>query len=123
MASVLGTVFFLLAGAVCAEPAGFWRFEDGKVGQPAGVVASQTGAAAMTGKAGVCGKGAPPVYDGEVPHKELWDGLTASLVAPASGASLRFHAPQDATGGAPVGGEVVVSGSNAAASPQNFTLE
>ena len=115
----------LLAGgsAVCAEPAGFWRFEGGQPGEAAAVVASEVNGAAMAGKAGVSGQGSPPVYDGEAAHKELWDGLTGKPAVTGNGASLRFRAPEDAPrGGAPVGGEVVVPGGDPAVKPESFSV-
>ena len=122
--SVFGMAFLLAASAVCAEPAGFWRFEGGQPGEAAAVVASDVNGAAMAGKAGVSGQGSPPVYDGEALHKELWDGLTGKPVVTGNGASLRFRAPEDAPpGGAPVGAEVVVPGGDPAARPESFTVE
>lgn len=121
--SVLAVGLFLAAGVACAEPAGFWRFEAGRVGEAAAAVASETNPGAMAGKAGVSGKGRPPAYDADVPYQELWDGLTGTRAVTANRASLRFRAADKATGAAPAGGEVVVSGKDAAAHPESFTLE
>ena len=122
-ASIWGVVCLLAAEALGVEPAGFWRFENGKVGETADALVSEVNEAAMAAKAGVSGKGAAPVFDGEVPYQELWDGLTGTLAVKANGMSLRFRAPENATGAAPVGGEVVVSGKDPAARPESFTLE
>ncbi len=118
-----GIMAVMTAGAVCAGPAGFWRCEDGKPGEAAGAVASAASAQALAGKAGFFEKGTPPVFDAEVPHKALWDGATAALAVPVNGASLRFRAGDVTGNGSPVGGEVVVSGKEAAAKPASFTVE
>ncbi len=97
-----------VAGAACAGPTAFWRFEEGKVG----------------GTAGVFDKGAAPVFAEEVPVKELWDGASGLPVAPENRASLRFRVPEEVRGGgAPVGGEVTVSGKEALTRPESFTVE
>jgi len=120
---VCGMMAVLTAGTVCAGPAGFWRFEEGKSGETAGSVASAANAQVLAGKAGVFEKGTPPVFDAEVPHKVLWDGATATLAAPTNGVSLRFRAGEVTGNGSPVGGEVVVSGKEAAVKSASFTME
>lgn len=116
--------FLILAACVAgAEPSGYWRFEEGSTGEAAGTVASVVNAQALAGKAGVFEKGTPPAFDGAVPFKELWDGAAGQPAAIANSGSLRFCAPEVTGGGSPVGGEVVVSGAEALARPESFTLE
>ncbi|OGV63556.1 MAG: hypothetical protein A2283_05210, partial [Lentisphaerae bacterium RIFOXYA12_FULL_48_11] len=114
---------FLMAGLVCAEPTGWWHLEDGKAGQPVSVVASSVNASVMNGKAGVFEKGTPPVFDGDVPHKELWDGVSGKPVISGNKGSLRFGGKEELGGGAPVGGEVVVAGKDNLVKPAGFTIE
>ncbi len=109
--------------ATCTAQAGFWRFENGKAGETAVVVTAESDSEVLVGTAGVSGKGAPPVYDAEVPYKALWDGRTCAPAAFANRGSLRFHAPEDAAGAAPAGGEVIVSAKDPVIKPASFTLE
>ena len=104
------------AWAWCGPTASYWRFEEGKAGEG-------TGAVSPFGKAGVSGKGVAPAYDADVPFKALWDGVAEKPAVPVNGASLRFCAGDVAGAGAPVGGEIVVSGKEAAVKPETFTLE
>jgi hypothetical protein len=113
----------LAACAAGAEPSGYWRFEEGRAGEAAGAVASAVNGPALAGKAGAFEKGAPPAFDGAVPFKELWDGAAGQPAAIANSGSLRFSAPEVTGSGSPVGGEVVVSGAEALACPESFTLE
>lgn len=113
----------LVTGLACAEPTGWWHFEDGKAGDQAGVVASAVNTSVLAGKAGVFEKGTPPVFDMDVPHKELWDGLSCKPVVPADKGSLRFGGREEPGGGVPVGGEVVIAGKDALIKPAGFTIE
>lgn len=115
MKIVIGTLV-LAAGAACAAPSGFWRFDDGKVGEAAGAVAP-------AGLAGVFEKGTAPSGDGDVIAKRLWDGATFAEVMPDNAASLRFICGDVSGSGAPVGGQVTVPGSEALTRPESFTLE
>jgi len=118
-----GLLAAMAAGAVCAGPAGFWRCEEGKPGDAAGTVVSTVNASALAGKAGFFEKGSAPVYGSEVPAPVLWDSAAKDPVAPANAVSLRFGKVESVGGGAPVGGEVVVSGKDAVTQPASFTLE
>ena len=110
----------LFSGTVCAcalaEPAGFWRFEDGAPGEAAKSVASG-------GVAGAAEKGQPPAFDADVPGLALWDSVAAAPAVQTNRASLRFRVPPEAKGSAPVGGEVAVAGKAPALKPAGFTLE
>ncbi len=116
MKRIIGLSVSLAAGFACAEPAAFWRFEEGRPGGVAGAVAP-------AGKAGFFEKGCAPVYDGEVPTAKLWDGATYGPVNPDNRLSLRFAGVQASGPGAPVGGEVTVSGQEALTRPESFTVE
>lgn len=119
----LATGLFLTATLICVANAAFWRFEDGKAGEAADAVMSTGASAELTGTAGVYRKGKPPLYDTEVAHAQLWDTTSAAPLVSANAMSLRFRATEDASGGAPVGGEVVLSGDAAAVCPESFTIE
>ena len=118
-----GIGVLLLARVVCAEPAAFWRFEDGNAGKLAGAVASEMNVSALAAKAGAFEGGVPPAYEEDVPFKELWDSVAEQPAATGNRLSLRFRTPDSAKGAAPVGGEVVVSGKEPAAKPESFTVE
>ena len=117
MMKFLGTLVLAAGtGALAAEPSGFWRFEDGKVGETAGAVAP-------AGVAGAFEKGKAPIVAGDVIAKKLWDGSTYAEVTSDNAASLRFTCGEATGPGTPVGGEVVVSGKEALTRPECFTLE
>jgi hypothetical protein len=111
------------ACAAVAEPAGFWRFEGGKPGERADAVAAVAGEPVLAGKAGVFEKGVPPVWSEEVPFPLLWDGAACGAALPENRGSLRFGPAEGPAGGAPVGGEVTVSGKAAASRPASLTVE
>ncbi len=111
------------AGSLFAmDPSGWWHFDDGKAGEKAGVIVSAANADTLDGKAGYYEKGTSPVFDIDVPYKELWDGSCKPAVSDNKG-SLRFGGKEDLGGSAPVGGEVVVAGKDILARPAGFTIE
>ena len=117
MRKILGTlVLAAAAGGFAAEPSVFWRFEDGKAGEAADTVVP-------AGKAGVCEKGTLPVFDSDVAASNLWDGATYVPVTPGNCGSLRFACGETSGPGAPVGGEVIVSGKEELTRPERFTAE
>jgi hypothetical protein len=104
----------LAAGLAHGAPMACWHF-DGDL--------SGGAAPALAGKAGVFEKGTPPVFAGDVPATNIWDGATFSSANPANKSGLRF-ANDGVTGvGSPLGGEVVVSGAEAQTQPAEFTVE
>ena len=111
---------FLFSGTLfacaLAEPAGFWRFEEGTPSEAAKTVVP-------CGVAGVSEKGQPPAYDADVPFAQMWDSVAAQPAVQTNRASLRFRAPNGVNGAAPVGGEISVPGKDAALKLAGFTLE
>ena len=102
------------AGVALGQPQAYWRF-DGDL--------SAEDAPALAGKAGVYGKGTPPVFDADKPTPSTWNGATFSLVNPANKGSLRFvNEPVDGAG-SPVGGEVTVDGTSASLCLADLTVE
>ena len=104
------------AAAWGCETSCFWHFEEGRAGETARAVMP-------AGAACVSGKGAAPVYDADVPFKALWDSVSEKPAVPVNNLSLRFRSGDVAGSGAPVGGEVVVSGQDPGLAPASFTLE
>ena len=123
MERIVLTVVALSVFAACAEPVGFWRFEDGGAGERAGNVASTVGGPTRMGKAGLFEKGSLPVYAQVVAFADLWDSVAEQPTAEKNRLSMCFTAPEAVGGAAPVGAEVVVSGKDAAVKPESFTLE
>ena len=106
----------MAAGAACAAPSGFWRFEGGRAGEAASAVAP-------AGLAGVFEKGTAPGFSSDVYAKNLWDGTTFAEVTPDNAASLRFTCGDVSGAGSPVGGQVAVPGKEALTHPESFTVE
>lgn len=104
----------LAAGTAFAEPAAYWRFEDGL---------SAEGAPALAGKTEVFEKGTPPAFDAATPGATIWNGATFSVANLANGRSLRFVNEAAAGAGSPVGGNITVSGAQAKARPADLTVE
>lgn len=114
----------MLATAMAfGEPAGYWRFDDGKAGENAATLASDVNVTAMIARAGVYQEGTPPPFDAQTPAPKIWNGATFSVVNPQNQASLRFIPGAVAGMGVPVGGEVTVSGADAATQSADLTVE
>ncbi|MFZ2642237.1 MAG: hypothetical protein WA117_14660, partial [Verrucomicrobiia bacterium] len=101
-------------GMAFGNTAGYWQF-DGDL--------SATGIPALAGQAGVFEKGKPPVFDSDTPGSNIWNGATFSMANACNRSSLRFANDGVTGAGAPVGGEIVVPGTDAKTQPLNLTVE
>ncbi len=100
----------LATDVALGESLGYWRFEN-----------DFAGGGSVAGRAGTFEKGAPPVFEAQVPATNIWDGATFALVNAANKSALRFVNEGTGGAGSPVGGEVVVTG--AKLQPADLTIE
>jgi len=113
----------LAAGTAFAEPTGFWHFDDSNPGETTTALASEFNTSTLKAKAGVYGKGTPPVFDAETPATKVWDGGTFLIANPDNRSSLRFNNEGNSGSLAPAGGDVTASGADATTHAADLTVE
>ncbi len=113
----------LVTEAAFGQPTAMWHLDEGGQGEVAIVLRSEINGEELQGKAGVHGKGIPPVFEASTPAAKIWDGGTCSIVNPNNRTSLRFF--NDGVSGslAPVGGEMIVSGIDPKTHMADLTVE
>ena len=107
---------------------GYWQFDDGTIGDPAGTLVSELNSPALDGTAGdYNASGSIPVYDVSTPGLQIADGVGGTIFNSSNTSSLEFdRTDAGTTTNSNNGGSITVAdpgGVDSILKPTSFTVE